>query len=103
MEQRIADHKAIRDELLQVISSHPGCWARATEGGSYLFMELPELTVTLTQFVKLCRQQASVTVTPGTEFGPQFTNCVRLNFSQDHKAAVAAVERICQMVERYKA
>lgn len=103
MEQRIADHKAIRDDLLQVICSHPGCWARPTEGGSYLFMELPELKVTLTQFAKLCRQQAAVTVTPGTEFGPQFTNCVRLNFSQDHKAAVAAVERICQMAERYKA
>lgn len=103
MERRIADHKAIRDDLLQVISAHPGCWARATEGGSYLFMELPALKVTLTQFVKLCRQQASVIVTPGTEFGPQFTNCIRLNFSQERKAAVAAVERICQMAERYQA
>lgn len=102
LDARIADHKAIRDDLLKVIANH-GCWARATEGGSYLFLEMPELKVTLAQFVKLCRAQAAVTVTPGTEFGPQFTNCVRLNFSQDHAAAVAAVERICQMVERYKA
>ena len=103
LEQRVQAHKAIRDDLLKVISRYPGCWARATEGGSYLFLELPELKVSLNQFVKLCRVQAAVTVTPGTEFGPQFTNYVRLNFSQDHEAAVAAVDRIGQMVERYRA
>ena len=63
---------------------------------------MPPLKVTLSQFVKLCRVQAGVTLTPGTEFGPQFTNCVRLNFSQDHQAAVAAMERVTQMIERYR-
>lgn len=102
MEARIAEHKSIRDDLLAVIAKYPGFWARPTEGGSYLFLQLPKLKVTLSQFVKLCRAQASVTVTPGTEFGPQFTDCVRLNFSQDHKAAVDAVDRICQMAVRYQ-
>ena len=103
MEERIAAHKAIRDDLLKVVAQYPGCWARPTEGGSYIFLKLPDLKVTLTQFVKLCRAQASVTVTPGTEFGPQFTQWIRLNFSQDHKAAVDAVDRICQMAMRYQA
>lgn len=103
MEKRVADHKAIRDDLLKVVAKYPGCWARPTEGGSYIFLQLPALKVTLDQFVKLCRAQAAVTVTPGTEFGPQFTDSVRLNFSQDHQAAVAAVERICQMAQRYHA
>lgn len=103
MEKRVADHKAIRDDLLKVVAKYPGCWARPTEGGSYIFLQLPALKVTLDQFVKLCRAQAPVTVTPGTEFGPQFTDSVRLNFSQDHQAAVAAVERICQMAQRYHA
>ena len=103
LEKRVADHKAIRDDLLKVIAKYPGCWARPTEGGSYIFLQLPALKVTLDQFVKLCRAQAAVTVTPGTEFGPQFTDSVRLNFSQDHQAAVAAVERICQMAQRYHA
>ena len=103
MEERIAAHKAIRDDLLKVVEKYPGCWARPTEGGSYIFLKLPELSVTISQFVKLCRMQAAVTVTPGTEFGPQFTDWVRLNFSQDHAAAVAAVDRICQMAMRYKA
>ena len=103
MEDRIAAHKAIRDDLLKVVEKYPGCWARPTEGGSYIFLQLPALKVTLGQFVKMCRAQAAVTVTPGTEFGPQFTDWVRLNFSQDHDAAVAAVDRICQMAMRYKA
>ena len=102
LEERVAEHKAIRDDILRVISKCPGCWARPTEGGSYLFLEMPPLKVTLSQFVKLCRVQAGVTLTPGTEFGPQFTNCVRLNFSQDHQAAVAAMERVTQMIERYR-
>lgn len=103
MERRIAEHKRIRDDLLAIISRCPGCWARPTEGGSYLFLQLPPLKVTLYQFVKLCRIQAGVTVTPGTEFGKQYSNFVRMNFSQDHDKAVSAVERICTMVERYRA
>lgn len=53
-------------------------------------------------FVAALRAQANVTVTPGTEFGP-YLDSFRINFSQDHQAAVAAVRRIAQMVERYRA
>lgn len=102
MERRIAEHKRIRDDLMAVISRCPGCWARPSEGGSYLFLRLPPLKVDIFQFVKLCRIQANVTVTPGTEFGKQYDNFVRMNFSQDHDKAVSAVERICKMVERYR-
>ena len=103
VKQYLLPADAAQDDLLKVIAKYPGCWARPTEGGSYIFLQLPALKVTLDQFVKLCRAQAAVTVTPGTEFGPQFTDSVRLNFSQDHQAAVAAVERICQMAQRYHA
>lgn len=102
MEQRIAEHKRIRDDLMEVINRCPGCWARPSEGGSYLFLRLPPLKVDIFQFVKLCRIQANVTVTPGTEFGKQYDNFVWMNFSQDHDKAVSAVERICKMVERYR-
>lgn len=102
MEQRIAEHKRIRDDLMEVINRCPGCWARPSEGSSYLFLRLPPLKVDIFQFVKLCRIQANVTVTPGTEFGKQYDNFVRMNFSQDHDKAVSAVERICKMVERYR-
>ena len=102
MEQRIAEHKRIRDDLMEVINRCPGCWARPSEGGSYLFLRLPPLKEDIFQFVKLCRIQANVTVTPGTEFGKQYDNFVRMNFSQDHDKAVSAVERICKMVERYR-
>ena len=54
-------------------------------------------------FVKILRWQASVVVTPGTEFSPHTGDSVRFNFSQDHKAAVAAVERIAALIERYRA
>ncbi|MGI5933891.1 MAG: pyridoxal phosphate-dependent aminotransferase [Lawsonibacter sp.] len=102
MERRIAEHKRIRDDLMAVINRCPGCWARPSEGGSYLFLRLPPLKVDIFQFVKLCRIQANVTVTPGTEFGKQYDNFIRMNFSQDHDKAVSAVERICKMVERYR-
>mgnify|MGYP005909220223 CR=1 FL=1 len=102
MEKRIADHRQIRDDILKVINSCPGCWARPTEGGSYIFMQLPKLKVDIFQFTKLCRAQASVTVTPGTEFGKQYSDFIRMNFSQDHDRAVDAVKRICEMVDRYR-
>ena len=103
MEERTAQHEAIRDDLMKVFRSVPGLAIRAPQAGSYLFPRLPALSVPLHTFVKALRTQAAVTVTPGTEFSPDATGSVRLNFSQNHEAAVSAVERIAQMVDRYKA
>lgn len=41
-------------------------------------------------------------MTPGLEFGPHSGASVRLNFSQDHKAAIGAVERLLILLERYR-
>jgi len=103
MEERTAQHEAIRNDLVKVFRSVPGLAIRAPQAGSYLFPRLPALSVPLHTFVKALRTQAAVTVTPGTEFSPDATDSVRLNFSQNHEAAVKAVERIAQMVERYRA
>ena len=103
MQERVAAHQAIRDDLVAIFRKTPGVRVRATEGGSYVFPQFPPLKISLQDFVGALRSQANVTVTPGTEFGPGFTDSFRLNFSQDHKAAVDAVERICQMIERYRA
>jgi len=76
---------------------------RAPQAGSYLFPRLPELAMAPPAFVRILRLQAGVIVTPGTEFGPHSANSVRLNFSQDHAAAVGAVERLVELVGRYRA
>ncbi|MFV0334804.1 MAG: pyridoxal phosphate-dependent aminotransferase [Tropicimonas sp.] len=103
MEDRIAQHQAIRDDLLRVFRGIEGCFARTPQAGSYLFPQLPKLSLSHGDFVKALRMQAGVIVTPGTEFSPHTGASVRLNFSQDHKAAVAAVERMAELVERYRA
>ncbi len=102
LQERIAKHQDIRDDLLAKIRLVEGMEARTTEAGSYLFPRFPELTVNLQDFTKILRLQANVTVTPGTEFGPQFTDSFRLNFSQDHQAAVQAIERTVKLIERYR-
>ncbi len=102
MEDRIAAHQRIRDDLLALLSSAEGVKARTTEAGSYLFAKIPVLTVTIEEFVKILRLQANVTVTPGTEFGSQFTHSFRINFSQDHQSAVDAMKRTIQLIERYR-
>lgn len=102
MEDRIEAHQSIRDDLLAILRSAEGVEARTTEAGSYLFAKIPELTITIKDFVKFLRLQANVTVTPGTEFGPQFTNSFRINFSQDHQSAVDAIKRTIQLLERYR-
>jgi aspartate/methionine/tyrosine aminotransferase len=101
MQQRIAKHQNIRDDLMAVFRD-AGFLTATPQAGSYLFPQLSELAVDLQTFVGLLRYQAGVTVTPGTEFAPAMTNCIRLNYSQDHKAAVAAALRIVHMVEMYK-
>jgi len=103
MAERILRHQAIRDDLLRILRGVDGVFARTPEAGSYLFPQLPELAIPHPAFVKALRLQASVVVTPGTEFSPHSGDSIRLNFSQDHAAAVAAVERIAALIERYRA
>ncbi len=103
MDERIRLHQAIRDDLLKIFRAVDGVCARTPQAGSYLFPQLPELAVAPGEFVRILRLQAGVIVTPGTEFGPHSAQSVRLNFSQDHAAAVKAAERMAALVERYRA
>ena len=102
MTDRIKQHQEIRDELLTYIRSVPGVSARTTEGGSYLFVNLPELDVSIGEFVKCVRQLTGVTITPGTEFGPAYTHHFRINFSQDRVNALAAIKRVMAVLDRYR-
>lgn len=101
LDDRIRQHQAIRDDLLKVFRG-AGFPAATPQAGSYLFPKLPALSVPSGTFVRLLRHQAGVTVTPGSEFAPGLGDSIRLNFSQDHVAAVAAAERIVKMVELYR-
>jgi len=103
MDERIRLHQAIRDDLLKVLRATDGVAARTPEAGSYLFPSLPKLAISHTDFVRVLRLQAGVTVTPGSEFGPHSGNSLRFNFSQDHAAAVKAVERLVTLIDRYRA
>lgn len=103
MRDRTAKHEALRDSLLKVFAGVAGLKVRAPQAGSYLFPKLPPLSIPLHDFVRALRVQAGVTVTPGTEFSPDADDSIRLNFSQNHQAAVAAAERIAALVERYRA
>jgi len=100
MENRIREHESIRDELLQTFRD-ANIYTANPQAGSYLFPQLPPLSVDLYTFIRLLRYQAKVIVTPGSEFDPACTDSIRLNFSQDHSAAVAAAKRIVKMVEIY--
>ncbi len=101
LEKRIIEHEAIRDELLRVFRD-ANLHTATPQAGSYIFPQLPPLRVDLFTFIRLLRYQANVIVTPGSEFDPNCNDSIRLNFSQDHNAAVAASERIVKMVEIYR-
>ena len=103
MAERIAAHEAIRGDLLNVFRTAEGLAVRTPDAGSYLFPRLPALRISIHDFVRLLRIQAGVTVTPGTEFSPHASDSVRLNFSQNHRHAVEAVERMLLLVESYRA
>lgn len=101
MDTRIKQHEAIRDDLLHIFRA-AGFATAPPQAGSYLFPQLPDLSQSPDMFVRLLRHQAGVTVTPGSEFSPHTAQSIRLNFSQDHQASVAAAHRIVEMVERYR-
>lgn len=100
LENRISEHEAIRNELLKLFRK-ANIETTTPQAGSYLFPRMPKLSVDLHTFVRLLQYQANVIVTPGTEFAPSCSSNIRLNFSQDYKAAIAATKRIVKMVELY--
>ena len=103
MDERTTRHQAIRDGIHAELRAADGFEARLPEGGSYSFPRMPDLEVGLQDITQALRQLAGVTVTPGTQFGPQFTHSFRINFSQDHEAAVAAIQRTIEVIARYRA
>ncbi|MFD2829074.1 pyridoxal phosphate-dependent aminotransferase [Corticicoccus populi] len=101
MDERILKHQEIRDDILTLFRE-AGITVRTTEAGSYVFPKFDVLSVDCITFSKILRKQANVVVTPGTEFGPEFTDSIRLNFSQDHQNAVDAVKRIITVAGYYQ-
>lgn len=96
--ERTAGHREIRDGLVSRFRTVPGLSVRATEGGSYLFVRPPTLTVPIDELVRVAREEEDVVVTRGGEFGPGATEGFRLNFSQDRDRAFAAVDRLVALL-----
>ncbi|MGG4775586.1 pyridoxal phosphate-dependent aminotransferase [Paenalcaligenes sp. Me52] len=102
MSQRIIAHQRIRDAILDILHAVDGVQVRPSQAGSYLFPQLPDLVVKPEEFVRILRVQAGVTVTPGSEFGPNVTHSIRVNFSQDYGATVQAMQRVATLIQRYR-
>lgn len=98
MRERVSAHAAIRDELVTIINRSQRVSARTPEGSSYIFVHCPALAGKLDGGVERLRRDAGVIVTRGDEFG-EFGDAIRLNFSQNHSAAVAAMDRIVHVLE----
>ena len=94
---RVNAHRAIRDRIMEILSTLDGCQVRTPNAGSYLFVRLPQLKIAAADFIAELADSEAVVVTPGTEFGPGFDDFFRINFSQDADAAVAAIERLVRL------
>ena len=90
-------HRAIRDQILEIVRKLDGGRVREPEAGSYLFVQLPKLKVTAAEFFRELADSEAVIVTPGSEFGDGFDDFFRINFSQDAEAAGAAIERLVKL------
>jgi aspartate/methionine/tyrosine aminotransferase len=102
LDKRVREHEEIRDDLVRIFTGADGFRVRPTEGGSYLFPRLPDLSIATPEFLRILREQARVVVTPGTEFSPHHGSSVRLNFSQDRVRAVDAVNRLVAAARQFQ-
>lgn len=102
MTDRIAQHQAIRDDLLEKFRKDGEFEVRTAEAGSYLFPRIPHLNIPIEELARILRAQAGVIVTPGTEFGSEFSDSFRINFSQNHALAVKAIDRVIKVVKEYQ-
>src|SRR5690625_2463295 len=99
---RIAQHQNIRDGLVNQFPAAEGFKVSRTEGGSYLFPQIPKLAISIDEFVERIRVQAVIVVTPGRLIDEQATESARINFSQDKQIAMDAVERMTKFANKYR-
>lgn len=98
MDQRVNEHQSIRDDLHARFHATSGVSVRLTEGGSYMFPQLPPLRISDGEFRALLQRDHGIIVTPGNEFGSGYDRSIRLNFSQQRDGAAKAVSIICELV-----
>ena len=109
MQEIAASDQARLEEMRQAAEEVLNAQEQMTEGKAELEASNEALVesqqameVKRTESDDILRELANVTVTPGTEFGPQFTSQFRINFSQDKEKAVSAIERFLVILERYR-
>jgi aspartate/methionine/tyrosine aminotransferase len=102
LDERIEQHRLIRDDLVDAVRAAAGMKVRVPDAGSYLFPRLPPVSIPLSRLISELRQRAGVIVTPGTEFSPHRGDSIRLNFSQNRQAAVEAMKRIIALIDQYR-
>ena len=93
MDEYRAAHQEIRDAILEKLNAAPGVSAKPTEGGSYLFVSIPELDVSLHQFIRILRELANVTVTPGNVVDYDFVKADILRITADYNLKSTAYDR----------
>jgi aspartate/methionine/tyrosine aminotransferase len=101
--KRVLAHQTIRDRILETLRKLEGSRVRKPEAGSYLFVQLPKLKITASEFIRELADKEAVVVTPGSEFGDGFDDFFRINFSQDAEAAIAAIERLVKLASLRRA
>lgn len=102
IQKRVTDHQIIRDVLVQKFQEVPGVTLRPSDGGPFLFVKLPPLDVDIVTFAYILRKHANVAVTPGRLFGERFKDYIRINYSQNIRKTIPAIERLIEMLERYR-
>ena len=102
MNERIAGHQAIHDDLIRILRGVPSLAVRARD--RQLPVPAPARAGRITARLRAHPARAGWRHRhPGTEFSPHADDSIRLNFSQNHTAAVHAIERTAQLIERYRA
>jgi aspartate/methionine/tyrosine aminotransferase len=99
LDERIQQHQLIRDDLLAIFAAS-GFAVRSPAGGSYMFPNLPQMSVSAEEFRTTLRVEHGITVTPGAEFGAGYEHSIRLNFSQQRDKAVEAVSALCGLATK---
>ncbi len=99
LERRTAEHKVLRDLMVERFRAIPGVSVTPPAGSSYMFplVESPRWArngPADDHEIAVAIKAAGVLVSPGYQFGPAGRARFRINFSQDKKRLLLAAERI---------
>ena len=96
----VAEYEERRNYMVASLNSLPGCSCLCPDGAFYIFVNVTETGMDGDAFCRLMLDEAGVSMTPGSVFGPSGKDFVRISYANSMENLKTAVSLMRDVLEK---